>query len=144
MFNKTDKPSSSAMIRLDALIRQQHQVSWNKARDWIDSGKIWLEGRPVTDPSFIVSPQTTPELKMNALRNNPHHKTLSTSTQLIYVDSQIIVINKPSGISTVPYAPEEREKQSKNLLINFDSIQFIANILLSLMAELKIKRFDRP
>lgn len=115
MSDKINTPSSATKIRLDALIRQQHQLSWNKARDWIQSGKIWINGKPVTDPSFLVSPQLTPELKMNTPRTRTLHENLSHPSQLtippqtVHIDSQIIIINKPSGMSTVPYLPEDRD-----------------------------------
>ncbi|MGZ3686790.1 MAG: RluA family pseudouridine synthase [Bdellovibrionota bacterium] len=98
------------MIRLDALVRSRHQLSWGKARDWIESGKIWHLGRALTDGSLKLDESTPLELKMNAPRSG-----ISASPRelepldAVHLDTQLIVVNKPAGVSTVPYDERDRD-----------------------------------
>ena len=94
-------------MRLDAMVRAQHQVSWGKARGWIETGKIWFEGRPITDTSFEVLESATIELKMNSPRKPGVEKQKLSKSRVFYCDTQLIVINKPAGQSTVPFEDGE-------------------------------------
>lgn len=101
--------SNTRKSRLDASVREKHQISWGKARDWIQSGKVWIDGKPATDPSLEIDADTPFELKMNTPRHRvekPVETLLRPET--VFVDSQLIVINKPSGMSTVPFEKNER------------------------------------
>ena len=99
-------------MRLDALVRTRQQVSWGKARGWIETGKIWVEGRPITDPSFEVFETVVFELKMNAPRNAGTSRSKGITpgfakSRVVFCDTQVIVVNKPAGMSTVPYEEAE-------------------------------------
>jgi 23S rRNA pseudouridine1911/1915/1917 synthase len=100
--------SSLKRLRLDALIRERHQLSWGKARDWIASGKVWIDGKPATDPAFEVEENLHPEIRMNTPRKRPvpENSPANLQPEVVHVDTQIIVINKPSGMSTVPFRDE--------------------------------------
>ena len=93
-------------MRLDAVVRNRYQISWNQARGWIETGKIWLNGVAVMDPATPTEESAEIELKMNAPK--PSSTRAQASPQLaksdvIYLDSQLIVVNKPAGLSSVPY-----------------------------------------
>lgn len=93
------------MQRLDSLVRGQFQVSWGKARGWIETGKIFVNGQAMRDPGAPTDNTAVIELKMNAPkavgRSNGIHGL--NSSEVIYLDTQVIVVNKPSGLSTVPF-----------------------------------------
>jgi 23S rRNA pseudouridine1911/1915/1917 synthase len=98
--------------RLDLLVRSRFDVSWGKARGWIETGKIFVNDAKVTDPGALTDESARIELKMNAPRSRTQTDSgppLSKS-EIVHLDSQLIVIDKPSGISTVPF--EEGEKGS--------------------------------
>ncbi|MCM2324487.1 MAG: RluA family pseudouridine synthase [Oligoflexia bacterium] len=98
------------MPRLDAVVRNRHQTSWGKARGWIESGKIWIDGRAVTDCGAEVAEDAVIELRMNAPKGGARPAAGSgvsfSKAQIVYSDSQLVVVNKPAGISTVPYEGE--------------------------------------
>ena len=56
-------------MRLDAVVRNLHKISWNQARSWIATGKIWLNGKSVTDPATETDESSIIELKMNRIYN---------------------------------------------------------------------------
>ncbi len=113
------KPDPKSRCRLDAAVRNRQQVSWNQAREWIKTGKIWLDGSAVTDPGFLVEATVEFELKMNApksgvkgLRAPP---ASVSQNDVIYLDNQLIVLNKPAGMSTVPFDDTENNSLEQRL-----------------------------
>ncbi len=103
-------PPESAGLALDALVREAFQLSWSKARDWIGSGKIAVNGKVVTDTRFFPSVGAEVIVSMNAPRVKLEAKGAVSLVreQVVYVDSQIVVVNKASGISTVPFESTEQ------------------------------------
>jgi len=105
----------SGRIRLDARVRAQFELSWNQARSHIATGKIWSEGRPLTDEAMPVPADLQLELRMNAPRPRagtdaaeaPQGPQL-TRADLVHVDTQIVVVRKPAGLSTVPFEKDEQ------------------------------------
>lgn len=92
-------------LRLDRLLKQAHDgASWNTVRRWVTSGKVWVEGERVADPSSTVSRGSRVELRPNAPRPD---KARATDGLIVHLDRHVVVVNKPAGISTVPY--DERE-----------------------------------
>ena len=96
----------NSKVRLDGLVRERYQVSWGKARGWIETAKVWLDGRALTDPALPMDPHALIELKMNA----PKPKTLAMTAgeslnprDVVYEDTQVIVVNKRAGINTVVF-----------------------------------------
>ena len=93
-------------IQLDRLLRDHlGNISWNRARQLITTGKVSVNGCVVLDPSARVHPDDQVHLNPTAPNVGIRH---SPQIPLLYVDSQIVVVNKPPGISTVPYDNEER------------------------------------
>jgi 23S rRNA pseudouridine1911/1915/1917 synthase len=91
--------------RLDAVVRERFDVSWNKAREWIETGKIWLGDRAIRNPSTPTATDSELELKMNAPK--AARAQSFEKSRVVHVDTQIIVVNKPAGMNTVPYGDEK-------------------------------------
>ena len=100
-------PNDVREIMLDRLVRNAlTEVSWNQARQLIKSSKILVNGEPVRDPSVHVHPGDVVTYDPDArIVRTP---SLST-VPILHLDSQIVVVNKPAGISTVPYDETERD-----------------------------------
>ena len=102
------------LLALDALVRQKFELSWGKARAWIETGKVFVNGAVQLDPRYIPLAEADIVLKMNAPGpgsrggKSPIQSPLD-SQNIIYTDTQVVVINKPSGISTVPYDETEKD-----------------------------------
>lgn len=108
-------------MRLDALVRKQHNVTWNQARRWIETGKIWLNGERVTDPATPTNETSVIELKVNApkpvaLGRARAGQTLAKS-DVVFVDTHVIVVNKPAGLNSVPF--EEGENALVQLVCKY-------------------------
>ncbi len=97
-------PDDLAKKPLDIVVRTLFDVSWNKARDWITGGKIQLDGVVTTDSRRLVRGGTQLFLKMSAPRPRPG---ALEEKRIVFLDSHVVVVNKPPGVSTVPYDESE-------------------------------------
>jgi 23S rRNA pseudouridine1911/1915/1917 synthase len=79
--------------------------SWNEVRRLARTGKVFIDGAPVLDPTSLVPAGAEIELRVNAPRAT---RTPSLpKSAILYVDAQVVVVEKPAGISTVPYDESE-------------------------------------
>ncbi len=93
-------------IALDRLLRElMPGKSWNDARKLVTSGKVKVDGRRVLEPTLRLKPGMRVELSMNAPR--PRSEGTLDSSAIVHVDSQLVVVRKPAGISSVPYDEHE-------------------------------------
>src|SRR3954467_14938794 len=99
-------PDDLAGSALDACVRALFDLSWNRARDLVRRGKVAVDGRTVTDPTARVRKGSAVALDLAARR---------VSTQdlpegaLVHVDSHVVVVEKPSGFSTIPFDKDAQE-----------------------------------
>ena len=93
-------------MAIDRFVRQRlGQISWNRTRRLITSGKVSISGIVVCNVTARVGPG-------DLVVYNPNARNESTARfspiQLLFVDSQLVVANKPAGISSVPFDEHER------------------------------------
>jgi 23S rRNA pseudouridine1911/1915/1917 synthase len=109
------KPSSAApttgtvgpdldQALVDAAVRSLFGLSWGRARDLVKRGKITVDGQTVTSPTTRVHAGSSIAIDL-AARRRPASDELSPEA-LVHVDAHIVVVDKPAGISTVPFDPE--------------------------------------
>jgi len=97
-------PTDLAGEPLDAVVRAVFGASWGKARSWIATGKVLVAGAVVTDALRRVDGGAPIELRMNAPR--PREGELARD-RVVHVDAHVVVVNKPAGVSTIPYDANE-------------------------------------
>jgi len=103
--NRWSVPEPANGQALDRVLRELGAgESWNRVRRSIETGKVRVDGEVVTDPRRPVRAGQVLELFLNAPR--PKADVLPRAS-LVYVDSQVVVVHKPAGISTVPYDETE-------------------------------------
>jgi 23S rRNA pseudouridine1911/1915/1917 synthase len=74
---------------------------WSELKRWIASGKVFVDGVAVEDEGARVRPGQKVEVRMAAPRR------VAISVRLVFEDTAVVVIDKPAGVSSVPY--EEKE-----------------------------------
>jgi len=93
-------------IALDRLLRELLPgKSWNDARRLVTSGKVSVDGKRVLEPTLRLKAGMQVELRMNAPK--PRLQGALESSAIVHVDSRLVVVRKPAGISTVPYDENE-------------------------------------
>lgn len=102
-----DLPEDLAGARLDRAVRAIFGATWNKTRDWIEKGKISVDGLVVTDCASAVRAGAT--LRYNEDNPRPRTQLAVIPESIVYLDTHVIVVDKPSGISTVPFEKGEAD-----------------------------------
>ena len=86
-----------------AVVREKLGVAWSTARTLCERGKVFLDGKRLLDPAVRVRAGTR-LLEVRPREKSPlaPHRELALES-LVYEDAQLIVIDKPAGMSSVPY-----------------------------------------
>ena len=85
---------------LDAAVRALFELSWGKARAFIESGKVQLDGATVTSATRRVRKGSELSLRMSAPRKRDDRLG---AERIVHLDTHVVVVDKPAGISTIPY-----------------------------------------
>lgn len=97
-------PEELADHALDGVVRTLFSLTWGKARKFIEQGKVTVDGvretsilRRVRAASAIGFDERAPKIRPDELPRDA----------VVYCDTHVIVIEKPSGISTIPFDDRE-------------------------------------
>ena len=91
--------------KLDGLVRRLFAVSWGRARQLVETGKVFVDGAPITWGEAPVRAGSTVSLRLAAKR--PSKGGLPREA-VVFFDAHVVVVAKPAGISTVPFDENER------------------------------------
>lgn len=86
---------------LDHAVRVLFELTWGRARSSIEQGKVSIDGETATDKAARVKGGTTLTLNPSAPRPRPEGEL--DDSAFAHVDTHVVVVRKPAGISTVPY-----------------------------------------
>jgi 23S rRNA pseudouridine1911/1915/1917 synthase len=86
---------------LDGLVRDLLGVSWGRARDLVSRGKISVDGVVVTDHRKVVADAANVAFDVAARRSRDG----LPDAAVVHVDAHVVVVDKPSGINTIPFDP---------------------------------------
>ncbi|MEM9455261.1 MAG: RluA family pseudouridine synthase [Myxococcota bacterium] len=78
-------------------------VSWNRTRRIVQRGRVQLDGQTITDPARRVQAGQTLAVAAQALRPR------DPEIVLLHVDPDLVVVDKPAGLCSVPYDASERD-----------------------------------
>ncbi len=87
-----------------AALARRHALadSWSAAKRLAERGKLFVDGECVTDPAHRPRGGARVELRAAARVPVP-----PAPGEIVYEDSQLVVLDKPSGVSSVPYEARE-------------------------------------
>jgi 23S rRNA pseudouridine1911/1915/1917 synthase len=98
-------PERAGLTPLDRVLREAHPgASWADVRRLVETGKVRVDGEPERNPQRGVRAGAQIEISMTARRREA--SSALPRSALVHVDSQLVVVQKPAGISTVPYEDE--------------------------------------
>ncbi len=92
-----------AGLTVAAFLKAKADVAWSVAKRHVTTGKVFVDGERVTAVDHRLAVGQQVELRMAA----PRPRDPEREGVLVYDDAHVVVIDKPAGISSVPY--EERE-----------------------------------
>lgn len=92
---------------LAAVVRAHVEgASWNRARELCQRGKVFVNGQRVIDAAVRLERGARVEIKLEAPRVS--RGTLDASA-IVYVDHDVVVVNKPVGMLSVPFEDTDRD-----------------------------------
>ena len=90
-------------MRLDKRLKELHpELSWRQIRDAVEKGQVTIDGRVHKDPGFDVYAKSAIDLNIN----RPAQSRIRANFAILHEDDDIIVINKPAGLLSIPSSPE--------------------------------------
>jgi 23S rRNA pseudouridine1911/1915/1917 synthase len=90
-------------LTVAAFVKAHANIAWSAAKRHVTSGKVFVDGERVIEIDHRLVVGQRVELKMAA----PRPRDPEREGVLVFDDPHVVVIDKPAGISSVPY--EERE-----------------------------------
>ncbi len=100
---------------LEFLLETFPSQSRNSVKSLLSSHRVSVDGAPTSQFDFKLSPGDTVIISNSAI-----HKKTRSNLPIIYEDNDLIVINKPSGLLSVP---SDNEKGSTAYRMVFDYVQ---------------------
>lgn len=97
-------PGEAAGEALSSFVRARAGAPWSRVKDWIGSGKVFVGGAAERDGGRRLRRGEVVSLRMEAPRPRDH----KPSVTIVFEDKQVAVIDKPAGVSSVPYESGER------------------------------------
>ncbi|HEX7836562.1 MAG TPA: RluA family pseudouridine synthase [Kofleriaceae bacterium] len=94
-----DEPGAT----LAAFVKARTGVPWSVAKRQIATGKVFVDGAPATAIDLRLAVGQSVELRAGA----PRPRDPAREGVLVHDDAHVVVVDKPSGVSSVPY--EDRE-----------------------------------
>ncbi len=96
-------PAAAAGATVAAVVRDHAGEPWSVVKRWVTTGKVLLDGAVVTTIDHRVRGGESVEVRLAA----PRPRDPLREGVLVHDDAHVVVIDKPAGVSSVPY--DERE-----------------------------------
>ncbi|TNE49342.1 MAG: RluA family pseudouridine synthase [Deltaproteobacteria bacterium] len=93
--------------RLDAIVKANFDVSWNKAREWIQRGKVSCNDKVVLDLGQELPTGTIITLTPDA--PSPAVLRRLRKEDVLFVDRHLIVVRKSTGLLSVPFEDDDND-----------------------------------
>ena len=93
-------------MRLDLAVARAFSLSRRAAREAVRLGRVDVDGVPADSPGLAVAPDARIELH----GDRPARRSVRTRLAVLYEDPDVLVVDKPAGLLTVP--TEAREKDT--------------------------------
>ncbi len=90
-------------VTLAAFVKAKADVPNSVAKKQIETGKVFVDGQCIMEIAHRLAAGQSVEIRTNAQRPRDPER----EGELVYDDAHVVVIDKPSGVNSVPY--EERE-----------------------------------
>ena len=86
-----------------AVVRAHTGEPWSQVKRWVERGKVFVDGAVATAIDARVTAGQVVELRLAA----PRPRDDKREATIVFDDAHVVVIDKPAGISSVPYDARE-------------------------------------
>jgi len=98
-------PAPAGVTLAAALRERMPERSWRQVRELCASGKVTVDATKVVDPAQRLGGGET--IAWNMGKPDPRRHVMRAGFRLVHEDGHLVVIEKPEGVSTVPYDRKE-------------------------------------
>ncbi|MFM7284049.1 MAG: pseudouridine synthase, partial [Betaproteobacteria bacterium] len=110
-------PSTSDGLRLDRVLADAFpERSRTHLQKWITDGQLQLDGRPALKPSQLVREGQTLRITIPEAPQSASWLAESLPLEIVFEDSELLVINKPAGLVVHPAAGHPRGTLANGLI----------------------------
>lgn len=101
-------PGDGVPVRLDRAVKNvRRDHTWGEVRDWIERGKVRVDGEVAVDVGRPVRPGSEIRIEMESARLERRGSMPAFDhARVLHQDREVIVVDKPAGLSTVPWEDE--------------------------------------
>jgi len=92
-------------MRLDLAVSQRFRLSRRAAREAVREGRVDLDGTVCDEPGLDVAQ----EARISYHPERPEKRRVRTRLAVLAEDEDLVVVDKPAGLLTVPTAERERD-----------------------------------
>jgi 23S rRNA pseudouridine1911/1915/1917 synthase len=113
-----ERPAGSASPKsqpLDRRVREEFGLSWDKARKAVLHGKVLVDGVVTVEGTRAVAATARVEYLPNAPRPHVAERIFLQDHAILHVDNAVLVVDKPAGISTIPFGDEDPSEARRTL-----------------------------
>jgi 23S rRNA pseudouridine1911/1915/1917 synthase len=92
-------------MRLDQVVAEKYSLSRRKSREYIETGRVDLEGATCREPGLSVADGTAVRLDLN----RPAVARVRSKLRVLLEDAEVILVEKPAGLLAVPTEAKEKD-----------------------------------
>jgi 23S rRNA pseudouridine1911/1915/1917 synthase len=92
-------------MRLDTAVALRWDLGRRAAREAVRAGRVDVDGTPCDEPGREVSEQAA----LSFDPNRPARHRVQTRLSVLFEDEDLLIVDKPAGLLTVPTAARERD-----------------------------------
>jgi 23S rRNA pseudouridine1911/1915/1917 synthase len=92
-------------MRLDAAVALRWNLGRRAAREAVRAGRVDIDGEPCDEPGREVAE----EAALLFHPNRPARHRVATRLSVLFEDEDLLIVDKPAGLLTVPTAARERD-----------------------------------
>jgi len=92
-------------MRLDAAVALRWDLGRRAAREAVRAGRVDIDGTPCDEPGREVSEDAA----LSFHPNRPARHRVQTRLSVLFEDEDLLIVDKPAGLLTVPTAARERD-----------------------------------
>lgn len=82
--------------------------SWRDVKRLVATGKVWVDGVPERVDGRRLRAGETVELRASA----PRAARPGGGLRIVFEDTHVVVVDKPAGVSSVPFAPDDATERA--------------------------------
>jgi 23S rRNA pseudouridine1911/1915/1917 synthase len=91
------------------VLRGRLRLSFPEARRLVCGRRVWLGGKPCTDPARRVKPGQRLEVRSAKFPARPKKPRKKSGLVLRFVDDDLVAVDKPAGVTTMRHPDEAAE-----------------------------------